>query len=246
MQLFRLVKRSLFEQHICEIVAGILEPLERILIGANHRRDHRLDRRLDAALGNQVLLLDEQLGRLEVRSRLHQTDHGAIGRDHRHRVHQDLGAVLVNRDRVGDDEPRLAYRLELGSPVIRQQVLDRQLVEIEGTCDMAKLHRPVVGISRQDPPCRCVRMQLQHIAQIFAGQILGDDLAARPHPTQRCRPVSDNGGHPPKTTRHSPTCPVTLVLLPRSPAGSPVAHHARCWPNQFSMSCHACSAASAL
>src|SRR4029453_15342096 len=89
-------------------------------------------------------------------------------------------------------------------------------------------------------------MQLQHIAQIFTGQVLGDDLAARPNPTQRCRSASDDGGHLPKTTRHSATCPEALVLLPRSPAGSPVAHHVRCWLNQSSSSCHACWAASAL
>ena len=83
---------------------------------------------------------------------------------------------------------------------------------------MAQLHRPVVRISRQYPPCRCVRVQLQHVAQVFAGQILGDDLVAGPHPTHWSRAVSDNGGHPLKTSaacrRPRDACTPTAVSQP--------------------------------
>ena len=42
-------------------------------------------------------------------------------------------------------------------------------------------------------------MQLQYVAEIFTGQIFGDDLAPRPHPAQGDRSVSNGGGHAPKT-----------------------------------------------
>ena len=79
------------------------------------------------------------------------------------------------------------------------------------------------------------RVQLQYVAQVFAGQILGDDLASRPDPTYRGRSASDNGGHLRR-----------LAPLPGPASVKPSPCHARCWVNQSSMSCHACSAASAL
>ena len=66
-------------------------------------------------------------------------------------------------------------------------------------------------------------MQLQHVAQVFAGQILGDDLAARPHPTYRGRSVSDNGGHPPKTSA-APWSRLCETSLSRQVLVEPVQH----------------------
>ena len=75
MQLFRLVERSLFEQYICELVAGLFEPLNRVLVRADSP-DHGFNGRLDAAVGDQLFLLYQQPGRLELRRRLRQTDRG--------------------------------------------------------------------------------------------------------------------------------------------------------------------------
>jgi hypothetical protein len=140
-------------------------------------------------------------------------------------MHNDLRILLVDRHRICDHQPRLANHLELGAPVIREQILDRRLVKIKSVCDMAYLYRSVIMISGQHPPGRGIGVQLQYVAQVFAGEILGDDLVAGPDPAQRRRSVGNSDRHPGRlaplpTTHFCDECCCTQPLAPQSVTSS--------------------------
>ena len=66
-QLLRLVKRPLLEQRTREAVAGVLEPLQRLLIAVDDGSNDHLQGRLDAALGNDLFLVAEDLSGTKIR-----------------------------------------------------------------------------------------------------------------------------------------------------------------------------------
>jgi len=85
----------------------------------------------------QLLVLGQHSGRLEVPARGDQADQCPVGRHDRDRVHGDLGPVAVQADSVGDHQPGLPDRLELGAAVLGEQILDRQVVQLQRLCDVA-------------------------------------------------------------------------------------------------------------
>ena len=120
----------LFEQHVGELVAGDLEPLNRLLVAADDRLHDDLQR--GGASSRQLLLMAQQQlrGPKLVLDSTRQISARSVAMieigtaDSCARSRSRTAAFVITRRGLSD-------RLEFGPSVLGQQILDRQLVKIE-------------------------------------------------------------------------------------------------------------------
>ena len=130
-QLFRLVQWPLFEQHVGELVAGDLEPLNRLLVAADDRLHDDLQRGSTPPVVNCSSWPNSSCaGRKLVLDSTRQISARSVAMI-------EIGTAdscARSRSRTaafGDHQAGLSDRLEFGPSVLGQQILDRQLVKIK-------------------------------------------------------------------------------------------------------------------